>query len=90
MMLSCVPNPFNPQTTIRYELAAPTQVNLRIYDIGGRLVNILKNASNENAGLHETIWRGTDAAGQTLPSGVYLCVLRADDTVETQSIVLVK
>jgi len=65
------PNPFNPRTTIRYDLAAPEMVNLRIFDVGGRLVRILVNEFEKTAGAHEVTWDGQDGRGQQLPSGTY-------------------
>ena len=47
------PNPFNPITTIRYELPRQSQVTLQIYDISGQVIRVLRNAISEDAGIHE-------------------------------------
>ena len=83
------PNPFNPSTTIRYEIQHTTQVNITIYDIRGKKVCVLQNALKE-AGEHSVTWSGTNITGQPLPSGVYFCVLNTNTTSNTQKLVLTK
>ena len=75
------PNPFNPETTIRYCLPAGTRAALRIYDARGRLVRELFD-SVCSAGEHEILWDGTDDHGRSASSGVYFYVLEtaAGDT----------
>ncbi len=85
-----VPNPFNPATTIRYELPEPGRVALRIYDLSGRLVRVLKDAEHETAGRHEAIWRGLDDAGRAVPSGTYVCRLSVGGHDEAMRMVLVR
>ncbi len=64
------PNPFNPSTTIRYDLPQASQVRLTIYDIMGR--DVFTHVAVEEAGYRLVTWRGRDRAGRTLPSGIYL------------------
>jgi hypothetical protein len=65
------PNPFNPRTTIVFELPRTEPVALSVYDVRGRRVAVL--ASGEmTSGLHQITWEGRDDQGQSLPSGVYL------------------
>ena len=71
------PNPFNPTTTIRYELAAPGEVILTVYNVLGQRINQLVNTA-QTAGVYEVAWDGRDAAGQTAASGVYLYRLSVD------------
>jgi hypothetical protein len=70
----CVPNPFNPTTTIRFDLDRASPVDLRIYDIAGRRVRVLA-AGAHAAGRHRTTWNGLDDAGRPVASGIYLCRL---------------
>lgn len=65
------PNPFNPTTTIPYELHVPGRVAVSVYDALGRRVRVLY-AGTRAAGQHEVRWDGRDAAGRSLPSGLYL------------------
>jgi hypothetical protein len=71
------PNPFNPQTTIRYELPAAMPVDLRVYDLQGRLVRILASGQVEQAGEHQVLWDGRDRLGRATASGTYLYRLDA-------------
>ena len=65
------PNPFNPTTTIRYELANAGDVSLVVYNVLGQKVAELVNQS-QTAGAYEISWDGNDLAGQTAASGIYL------------------
>ena len=71
------PNPFNPTTTIRYEVASRANVTLTVYNVLGQKVAELVNA-NQTAGLYEVAWNGRDTSGQTAASGVYLYRLSVD------------
>ena len=65
------PNPFNPVTTIRYELLEPSQVTLIIYDMMGREVRRLVNDVVET-GYHTATWDSRNNAGAVVSSGMYL------------------
>lgn len=78
------PNPFNPQTTIRYALPEAASVRLNVYDAVGRLVRVLVD-QQQAAGMHETPF----AAG-TLPSGLYFYRLDAGPFSDVRSMLLVK
>ena len=84
-----VPNPFNPATTIRYELATPCNVTLRIYDARGRLVTTL-DEGRRTAGSHEAMWRGEDKNGRQVGSGVYFYRLDAGSFHESRRMVKLK
>ena len=70
------PNPFNPITTIRYQLPESGHVILTVYDVLGRKVAVLDDGLKE-AGIHETSWNARSSRGATLGSGVYLWLLEA-------------
>ncbi len=86
---SCVPNPFNPMTTIRFDLPAPASVSLAIYAVDGRRVAVLVDGP-KTAGRHQIRWFGQDDQGRKLASGVYFCRLMAGDFRETRQMVLLK
>ena len=65
------PNPFNPTTTIRYELVADSDVHLEIYDASAKRVRVLVAGQVESAGRHEVTWNGRDDGGRRMASGVY-------------------
>jgi hypothetical protein len=83
------PNPFNPTTTIAYDLPQRTNVRLQIFDVKGRKVKALVNES-QPAGRHEAIWDGRDSSNNPVASGVYFYKLIAGDFVETRRMVLLK
>jgi hypothetical protein len=84
-----VPNPFNPATSIGFELPAPADVRLTIYDIQGRVVRLL--ASGRRApGAYEIMWDGRNALGQAVGSGVYLYRLEVDDWQRTRKMLLIR
>ena len=83
------PNPFNPSTTIRYELAAAGDVRLRVFDAAGRLVRTLVDA-REGAGAHDVVFDGRDDAGRPMASGVYFYRLDAGSATQTRKMVLLK
>ena len=78
------PNPFNPQTTIGYDLAEPAQVTLTVYDIQGRTVEVLVDG-HKDAGRYEAVFDATELA-----SGLYLYRLQAGRQVFTRTMMLVK
>jgi hypothetical protein len=65
-----VPNPFNPITTITYDVATPGNVRIAIYDVAGRLVRTLVDESAP-AGRFDAVWDGRDNRGAAVHSGVY-------------------
>jgi YVTN family beta-propeller protein len=83
------PNPFNPQTTIPFDLTRGDHVRLAVYDLRGRLVRVLAD-EHLGAGQHERVWAGRDARGQRVPSGNYLYRLVTGDEVQTREMTLVK
>jgi choice-of-anchor B domain-containing protein len=83
------PNPFNPVTTITYQLKEPRSVELLIYDAGGHLVRRLQSGPEE-VGDHAATWDGQDVRGFAAPSGAYFYRLEAGDFVETRKMLLVK
>ncbi len=69
------PNPFNPETRIRFGLPASSQMSLKIFNVQGQLVRILSNETR-SAGFHELVWDGTNEQGQQVSSGVYFYMLQ--------------
>jgi hypothetical protein len=78
------PNPFNPSTTIRYQLNERGLVNMSVYDLTGKKVAELIN-SVKNAGSHEIKFDATD-----LPSGVYFYKITAGSSVQMKKMILMK
>jgi hypothetical protein len=85
-----VPNPFNPETTIRYDVPEGRgKVTLRIYDVSGRLVRTLVDGG-ETPGAKMVNWNGRDNHGRTVASGVYFYQLESSSYTKTRKMLLMK
>jgi len=83
------PNPFNPETTISFELSKPGNVVLNIYNLKGELVKKLINNQLSN-GKHSIVWDGKDNNGHICSSGVYYYKLESNGEVEIKRMLLLK
>jgi len=83
------PNPWNPETRIKYGLPEQSDINLIIYNIMGRKIKEW-NISNQNPGWHELVWNGTNNNGQSVSTGVYIYSLQAGDFIDTKKMVFMK
>lgn len=83
------PNPFNPQTTISYDLVAATTVELDIFDLKGALVRRLVNGAVP-AGRHKVAWNGQDEAGLRVASGTYFARFKAGSHHDVKKVMMVK
>ena len=88
--LDAAPNPFNPLTTVRFELPAAGAVTLDLHDARGRLVRRILSGKFRAAGNHELRLDGRDDAGRELAAGVYLLRLRTAGGAATHKITLVR
>ena len=84
-----VPNPFNPRTTIAFDIPERCSVTLRVYGVDGREVAALVDEPRD-AGAYEVLWDGTDDRGTDAASGVYFYVLDAGGLRLTQKMVLMR
>jgi hypothetical protein len=83
------PNPFNPSTTVRFDLAVAQHATLQIYDLKGTLVRTLVNGSLP-AGRQELSWDGRDHRGQEVASGVYFVRLVTPQLRQMRRAILLK
>jgi hypothetical protein len=83
------PNPFNPSTTINYQMPEEAQVKLVIYNLLGQQIKTLVNERVE-AGFHKIVWDGTDEIGRQVASGVYVYRMDAGSFHHTRRMMLVK
>ena len=83
------PNPFNPNTEIRFRLAKSEKVELVVFDILGRKVATILNAT-ANAGKHVALWNGRDDFGYPVASGVYIYRLQTKNFVQSKKMILMK
>jgi len=88
-LLGNYPNPFNPNTTIKFNLGESGDVTLAIYDLSGRRVAVLHDGQLP-AGPHERVWSGMDDRGRPMPSGTYHYRLQANGQAWIEKMTLVK
>ena len=83
------PNPFNPVTTLRYDLPEDLFVSITVYDMLGNVVSNLVN-KDENSGYKSVQWNAINDKGQPVSAGVYLYTIQAGDFRQTRKMVLLK
>jgi hypothetical protein len=85
-----VPNPFNPATTIDYDVpAGGADVTIAVFDVSGRLVRTLVD-DRRGAGRYSVRWNGDDDHGASVATGVYFCRMNAGSFAHTMKMVLLK
>ena len=83
------PNPFNPITSISYELSTISKVKLAIYDILGKEISILVN-NKQSPGFKIVQWDATNQKGQGVSAGVYLYSIEIDNFRDSKKVILLK
>ena len=84
-----VPNPFNPQTSLRYELSEASEVRIVAYSLTGQKVRTLVNQQMP-AGSHQVVWDGRDDRGRDAASGTYLIRMQVPQFAQTQKVSLIR
>jgi len=88
-LYNAYPNPFNPVTTLRYDLPEDGLVYITVYDMLGNVVSNLVNA-NQSSGHKSIQWNATNNQGEPVSAGVYLYKIQAGDFVDTKKMILLK
>ncbi len=83
------PNPFNPETTIRFALPQAENVQVQIYNLNGKLVKNLVNRHCE-AGWQVVQWTGIDDDAKSVSSGTYFVILQAGHVKQVQKVTLIR
>lgn len=83
------PNPFNPSTTIPFQVDTPSRVRLEVFDVAGRLVRTLVDQVMA-PGSHLRVWDGRDEKGSLVESGVYLVVMQSGPRRESTKVTFLK
>jgi hypothetical protein len=83
------PNPFREATRIEFTLAAPSEVQLRVYDLQGRLVKQVASGAYAS-GRHNLVWDAKDEHGRHVASGVYLYVLETPTLKTARKLLLMR
>lgn len=86
---SSYPNPFNPETTIKYKLPKDGDTTIRIFNLKGQLIKTLLR-KNLTSGQHTIAWNGSNKNGDKCPSGMYFYKIEQNNNSLTQKIVLTK
>jgi len=89
-LLQNFPNPFNPETTIAFEMDREAVVTLRVLDLAGQEVRTLISGSRYGAGRYESVWDGRTDAGVRVASGVYFYELKAEGFSSLKKMTLVQ
>ena len=88
-LLGNYPNPFNPETTISFNLKSSEHVSLDIFNVKGQKVTTIANGQF-NQGTHNIVWNGMDASNSKIASGIYFYKLRAGSYTKTKKMILMK
>jgi len=83
------PNPFNPSTTIKFDLKEKGPVTLKVYNVAGQLVRTLVEGVRD-AASYSIAWDGRNDAGSTVASGIYFYKMETKDFSQTRKMVLLR
>ena len=83
------PNPFNPTTTIKYDLPEDAVVTISIFDLMGRKIKSFGNEM-QVAGYRSIRWDATNSFGETVAAGMYIYTIQAGNFIQTRKMVLLK
>ena len=83
------PNPFNPTTTLHFDLPEVSNMTLTIYNMLGQKVKTF-NMQGTQAGYHSLTWNATNDRGDPVGAGIYLYQLQTKDFIKTRKMVLLK
>ena len=83
------PNPFNPTTTLKYEIGSAGPVSINLFDVSGRKIRSLYNGI-QIPGQHEVRWDAKDDRGRSMSSGVYLFNVNVGGKTQTAKTLLLK
>jgi len=88
-LYNAYPNPFNPTTTLHYELAKEVSVSINIFDLMGHNIKLLMN-NKQSAGYHSIGWDATNNQEENVPAGMYIYMIQAGDFRQVKKMVLLK
>ena len=82
-------NPFNPSTTIRYEIPKISRVTLTVFNLLGEKIKMLVDVEMQ-AGRYSVLWNGQNESGKKIPSGLYFYQLQAGEFSRTCKMLMTK
>ena len=83
------PNPFNPITTLKFDIPEDSFVDITVYDMLGNVISNLVHG-DQNSGYKSVQWDATNSRGQPVSAGVYLFKIQAGEFVDTKKMILLK
>jgi hypothetical protein len=83
------PNPFLSKTTVTFALPYPTEVDIRIFDVSGRVVKKLVSG-RLNSGYYDLVWSGQDNKGRIIPAGIYFVQITTGDFNAQEKVIFVR
>lgn len=89
LTISNSPNPFNPSTSISYNLPIEDNINLSIFNLKGQIVKVIAEGT-QPAGEYNAIWDGTDSTGKSVSSGVYFYTITTTSKTINKKMLLLK
>lgn len=88
-ILGIQPNPFAPQTDIRFDVPSPERLEIKVFDVAGRLVRTLASGMMES-GEHQVQWRGETDRGGSAAAGVYFVRLESVHGIQTEKVMRIE
>ncbi len=83
------PNPFNPETTIEYQVPKAGEVVITVYSVSRQEIKVLVDEQKE-AGFYSAVWNGRDSKGRVAASGVYVYKMEAGEFTKVRKMILIK
>ena len=88
--LSTGPNPFNPTTTLKYDLPEATIVSIKIFDVLGKEVATIIDNMHQNPGFKSVRWNGLNKDGKLVVSGMYFFSIKTENFNQTRKMIMIK
>jgi len=89
ILLHNYPNPFNPETTIEFQIPRGGNVSIKIFDVNGRQITELYNGFN-SAGSYKVRWLGVNDEGLKVAAGIYFCIAKFENSIKSNKLLLLK
>jgi hypothetical protein len=89
-LFAAYPNPFNPHTKIKYQLAEDAVVELYVHNVLGQLVRRLVAGVQQSSGSYSFWWDGLDDAGEIKPSGTYIVTIKTGESIKSVKVLLLR
>jgi hypothetical protein len=89
-LFAAYPNPFNPHTKIKYQLAEDAVVELYVHNVLGQMIRKLVAGVQQSPGNYSFCWDGLDDAGEIMPSGTYIVTIKTGESIKSVKVLLLR